>query len=557
MRGSGVPGWLPQSAWFLARDGRQHGPVSSPELEALVERNMLSPADLVWREGLPGWLTVGQIVAQHRPQPSQPQPPAPSPRIETPFPSASPPRPRAPAPISQPVQLAPVDPEGAIFLSYRRDDSAPWAGRVYDGLVHSYGRSRVFMDVDNIAPGHDFVAVLDEKVASADLFLCVIGPRWADARNARGDRRLDDPNDFVRIEVESALRRGKLVVPILVDGARMPSPDELPDSLTPLSRRNAVEITHARFGRDVASLIEALPLRCEGVKPKSDPAPATPTPTVRTESAPALAFAEPMAETKPAAARPRQKSRAGRVIAAFLMLCLLLGGGVALKQYELSQRREALQVESLQLERLRAEQEARQARERQAAAEQEARRVAELKAVQAKREQEERAKAEAEKQRIAKQQAEAARQDDMRRQLQQLINKYVYTRNSGSSGRPSPGSRAEFSSMIGDKVYFTQGSADLTPDALQTLKEQARWLNKHRTVTISLGGHTDERQDFFAAIELSGKRAHAVRQYLVDAGIDASRIGLVTFGREWPFAFCHDISCWAQNNVVHAMIIDQ
>ena len=95
------------------------------------------------------------------------------------------------------------------------------------------------MDIDGIEPGVDFVKALDEQVAQASAFIAVIGPGWTELKNAEGQRRLDQPNDHVRIEIESALKRDIRVIPVLVDGARMPTENELPDSLKPLSRRNA------------------------------------------------------------------------------------------------------------------------------------------------------------------------------------------------------------------------------------------------------------------------------------------------------------------------------
>ena len=114
------------------------------------------------------------------------------------------------------------------------------------------------MDVDNIAPGEDFVRMLELQVAQCDAMLTVIGNNWLDATDEHGGRRLDDPNDFVRIEIESALKQGKRVIPVLVHQARMPHPDELPEAIRPLSQRNAVRLTHERFRSDVQGLIKAL-----------------------------------------------------------------------------------------------------------------------------------------------------------------------------------------------------------------------------------------------------------------------------------------------------------
>lgn len=102
---------------------------------------------------------------------------------------------------------------GKIFISYRRDDSAAWAGRLYMALEKQFKKSQLFMDVDHIAPGLDFVKVLDEQVGQCDVLLAVIGKGWLEARNDKGERRLDDPKDFVRLEIESALRRDVRVIP--------------------------------------------------------------------------------------------------------------------------------------------------------------------------------------------------------------------------------------------------------------------------------------------------------------------------------------------------------
>lgn len=143
---------------------------------------------------------------------------------------------------------------GKIFINYRRDDSSGTAGRVYDRLVQAFGRENVFMDVDHIPAGVDFVEHLDTQVAAADAILVVIGPHWTQAKDDEGRLRLHNPDDFVVIEIASALTRNIRVIPVLVDGARMPKADELPDKLKPLVRRNAVEVRNSQFGRDADAL---------------------------------------------------------------------------------------------------------------------------------------------------------------------------------------------------------------------------------------------------------------------------------------------------------------
>ena len=146
----------------------------------------------------------------------------------------------------------------SIFLSYRRDDSEGEAGRLFDDLVRAYGDDSVFMDVAGIEPGLDFRKAIDDNVAGCGVLLAIIGPTWATVTGSDGTRRLDNPNDFVRLEVGSALKRGTPVIPVLVHEARMPALDQLPDDLKDLRYRNSVELTHARWNSDVALLIAAL-----------------------------------------------------------------------------------------------------------------------------------------------------------------------------------------------------------------------------------------------------------------------------------------------------------
>src|SRR5215813_2477651 len=103
------------------------------------------------------------------------------------------------------------------------------------------------MDIDTIPLGVDFVGVIEDAVARCDVLLAVIGPRWLTSQDAQGSRRLDDPNDFVRLEIEAALKRGVRVVPVRVDGAAMPAAEQLPPSLRPLARRQAIEMDDTRW----------------------------------------------------------------------------------------------------------------------------------------------------------------------------------------------------------------------------------------------------------------------------------------------------------------------
>jgi glycerophosphoryl diester phosphodiesterase len=146
---------------------------------------------------------------------------------------------------------------GRVFISYRRQDTAWPARQLYDVLVAELGADRVFKDVDNIEPGDDFVERIQSAVGSCEVLLALIGPQWLTVTDANGLRRLDDPQDFVRIEVETALTRDDVrVIPILVDNAKMPSPQELPSGLARLTRRQAVEINPVNF--DTRRLLRVL-----------------------------------------------------------------------------------------------------------------------------------------------------------------------------------------------------------------------------------------------------------------------------------------------------------
>lgn len=145
-----------------------------------------------------------------------------------------------------------------IFINYRRDDSAPSAGRLCDRLGAEFGAEQVFMDVDDIPPGADFSAHISAKIGACDALLAVIGKRWLTARNADGRLRLSDPDDLVSREIALALERGIVVIPVLVEGATMPKAADLRSDLKPLAQRNAVTISDQDFQGDIAKLIKAL-----------------------------------------------------------------------------------------------------------------------------------------------------------------------------------------------------------------------------------------------------------------------------------------------------------
>lgn len=146
-----------------------------------------------------------------------------------------------------------------IFLSYRRDDAAGYAGRLEDSLERRCGRGSVFRDVPDIPPGADFAQLIRARLAAAHTVLVLIGPRWAGSA-ADGRRRIDDPTDLVRVEVAVALEGSARVVPVLLPGAAMPTAAELPDELKPLAGRNAIVLADAHWDAGIEQLVATLGL---------------------------------------------------------------------------------------------------------------------------------------------------------------------------------------------------------------------------------------------------------------------------------------------------------
>ena len=146
-----------------------------------------------------------------------------------------------------------------VFISYRREDTAPYAGRIYDRLIQQFGVANVFMDIDSLEPGVDFVEELQRTLASCDVFLAVIGKQWLNTNDKEGRSRLSNPGDFVALEIVAALERRTIrVVPILVGGATMPQSTELPDRLVDLTRRQALSLADIGFHSTLGRLIQSI-----------------------------------------------------------------------------------------------------------------------------------------------------------------------------------------------------------------------------------------------------------------------------------------------------------
>lgn len=167
-----------------------------------------------------------------------------------------------------------------VFISYRRSDSQWAASRLYDTLSQAFPDDKLFMDVDSIDPGQDFVSVLEEKIAECDVFLALIGASWLSETQEDGQRRIDDPEDFVRLEIAGALARSEtVVIPVLLDGAEIPQEGDLPAPLKPLARRQFLRLTHEGYRSEVARLVAGIgripdkPPARQHVPPEGQPAP--------------------------------------------------------------------------------------------------------------------------------------------------------------------------------------------------------------------------------------------------------------------------------------------
>ena len=145
-----------------------------------------------------------------------------------------------------------------LFISYRREDAGGFARGIYDHLRQHFDAGKIFRDIDTIKGGDDFVERIESAIDSSAVVLVVIGKRWSNSRDTEGRRRLDHPQDFVRLEIAAALQRDVPVIPVLLQGTPMPGADELPEELKPLARRHALKLSDDRWEYDLSQLVERL-----------------------------------------------------------------------------------------------------------------------------------------------------------------------------------------------------------------------------------------------------------------------------------------------------------
>jgi hypothetical protein len=214
---------------------------------------------------------------------------------------------------------------GRIFISYRRDETAYPAGWLFDRLVQHFGTAQIFKDVDSIELGDDFVEVITRAVGSCDVLLALIGDQWLTVTDVNGRQRIDDPDDFVRLEIQAALTRNVLIIPILVNGAKMPRVEELPAGLAGLARRQALELSPNRFEYDTNRLLRVLDATLAEVRTARD------STTVTTEPAAQPRYESPSAPST----TPAPDERGPTTNASFfgrrqnVRLLMLIGGPLA------------------------------------------------------------------------------------------------------------------------------------------------------------------------------------------------------------------------------------
>ena len=225
-----------------------------------------------------------------------------------------------------------------IFISYRREDSGYVAGLLADKLIAKYGQNSVFIDVDNIPLGVDFRHYINDAVGQCDVLLAIIGDSWLSVKSESNERRIDNPADYVRLEISAALQRNIPVIPVLTNNARMPIERDLPDELKPIVYRNATEL---RSGRDLRHHIDVL---INGIKlvPKrsqssSEEQPATPPTNQQTEKGYSQARSTKIQDQKAPSKKSNIEIRTealgyamGKAIAPHLGIIIPLGIGIIL-----------------------------------------------------------------------------------------------------------------------------------------------------------------------------------------------------------------------------------
>lgn len=386
-----------------------------------------------------------------------------------------------------------------IFISYRRGDSQYQADKLHSALKPYVAnpKSDIFIDVDNIPFGVDFEAHLDGKVAQCEVLLALIGDGWSAARDPMtGLRRLDDPQDFVRIEIAAALKRGIPVVPVLLDGAPIPAAAELPDDLKGLARRNGLPVSRSSFDADIARLVNGLPISLPGKRNLGS-----------------------------ALSSDARNVPLGLILGGFAILAAaVMVAGVALfVRPDLPARSPAGEVTEI---------------------------AGTIPSLETKVDDSVDTDVDAD---------QVASPMPSGTEIAGAPISAASSTSSELIVAAEPGSPEDFAHWHGDgRVYFSADSSGLDSKNQYILNEYAGWLHRFRNVRILVAGHSADEglgggvsQEY--AFALGQRRADAVKDYLVSIGISASRIDTVSFGGERKLD--QGISAEANARNRHAQVI--
>jgi outer membrane protein OmpA-like peptidoglycan-associated protein len=431
-----------------------------------------------------------------------------------------------------------------VFISYRRDDSSGYAHAIHSRLVQHFSKDQVFMDVDTMEPGVDFVGAIEKAVGECDVLVALIGKRWAGGESS-GTSRFDNTKDYVRLEVSTALARDIRVIPVLVDGMTMPNEDSLPSPVQPITRRNAIEISNTRFNYDVDQLITAVRKILDTTEAKRK--------------------ADEEAE------RNRLEQEAEH------------------RRFETEEQRKAEEERLREEERKRSEEQARRK------AEEERRRIEEER--NGGEQEAERHSLEAEAQRKLEEETKRKTDEADRRYIEQevpspwrtygpvaaavavvlILFSFVFwwpKREEPKQEEPKrvevrPASKMTDLQLPGgmkvtvpegsfiqhlqqwlssttdttvprrfvfDNLNFETGSTKLTPDSIPTINSLVSILKAYPAVTVRLEGHTDNTDDAAANKKLSLDRAVTLKEIMITGGIAGGRIRTNGYGEEKPIA---------------------
>jgi outer membrane protein OmpA-like peptidoglycan-associated protein len=428
-----------------------------------------------------------------------------------------------------------------IAISYRRADSEAITGRIFDRLDRRYGRESVFRDIDSVPLGIDFREHVAAVFDRTDIVLVIIGPRWAGRRG--GQSRLDDPADLVRIEVETALRKGIPVIPILVGRAGLPKVEQLPDSLKNIAYRNGLRVDSGQdFDAHVDRLLRAMDrilaaaANISTVGPPPAPAVDDQKDTASPEVTEALSAAGTVTVEEPPRQSEEDKPSPD----------LTSPPPIEQAQAPIEQAQAPIEQAQAPIEQAQAPTDSKPRRTAIFRAALVSAGVALTLAVVGV---------------VVSPMLSTTHQPPSSERpppnppvvVPQSPAPIAPTATKptvpATPPGPPPGTQADFVSSVGDRVFFDSGRSDLTPQATDRIKQQARWLEDHPAITVMIEGDSDsvEAGSREGALALGERRAQTIKNAFVRLGVSPARISTISYGMERPAAPGTNAAALAQN----------